>query len=260
MPQILVLTPTLGNRATIARTISSVERYGGDNVRHVLIAPQNVIDSLSSIYPKTECIAEPIGNHGIYGALNYGFHQLIAQHPFITFINDDDEWLPGMQKLISAILTNQYDIVYGKTNYVDNTGRFISEQTCSSQFNSFVPLLKKGIVIFTQQATVIKSKWFDKLGGFDTNYKLVADTKFWCRLSLANPIYKYFNVSCANYMVQEGQLSSNKDLQFTETIKLLSEFPNIKKASFITVLWFRLQNIHVYASRFLHHRSFHNPM
>ena len=121
-------------------------------------------------YKNITCIPEPEGKKGIYAALNFGFNKYAKEYKYMTFINDDDFWLPDFSVLIDTILNNDYGLVYGKTKYVDSSGVTISEQSCSSDFKNFIPLLRGGIVLLTQQATIIRSDLFFKIGGFDESY------------------------------------------------------------------------------------------
>ena len=123
----------------------------------------------------------------------------------------------------------------------------------SSQFKEFIPLLYHGIILFTQQATLIKSNLYFEMGGFSEDYKLVSDTKFWADLSLLNIKYKYISKPCAAYIHQYENLSTlNKELQTLEHIKLLELMPKVtlfKRC--LAVLKFRLINSPVYINRIL---------
>ena len=259
-PKILVVTATLGNRISLDKTIKSVQSIGGTNVQHLIVAPFDKIEQLKSQYDFLWYLAEPKDQKGIYPALNLAFNKYGRDFDYLTFINDDDYWLTDFKVLIDTIIRENYDLVYARTCYVNDADAFISEQSSSGQFKKFIGLLKSsGIVLFTQQATIIKSSLFFEVGGFDETYKLVADSKFWMQLSLMNIKYKYINKVCAAYMLQEGQLSSDHSLQAIEHSRLFDEFPCIKPASFIDVLKFRSINAHIYMKRILKFKKIHNP-
>lgn len=178
----------------------------------------------------------------------------------MTFINDDDYWLPNFRILIDAIKSNHFDFVYGRTKYVGFQNKSLGEQTSSSRFFDFIPLLHSNIVLLTQQATIIRSKFFFKLNGFDESYKLVADSKFWAKLSLEDIKFKYFNFCCAAYTIQEGQLSSDHATQIIEHKRLLKELPSIPSINIkIAKIKFRFANIGIYIKRFLTKRKMLNP-
>lgn len=251
--KILVITPTLGNRDSLSKTIESVRKIGGDLVKHIIVAPKSQISSLKNKYDNIECLPELDGKKGIYSALNHGFKTFGKDYEYITFINDDDYWLPDFKLLINSI-EEGYDFVYGKVNYIlENKNGITKPMASSGQFKDFIPLLYHNIILFTQQATLIKSKLYFEMGGFSEDFKLVSDTKFWADLSLLNIKYKYIPKPCAAYIHQYENLSTiNKELQKLEHVKLLELMPKcslLKK--YLAVLKFRLINSPVYISRYL---------
>lgn len=251
MKKILVITATLGNRKSLERTISSVKNIGGSQIKHVIVAPQNVIPFLRNQYPCIEFLSEPEGKRGIYTALNHGFKIYGKNYQYLTFLNDDDFWLPNFKLLIDATEENDYGLIYGKINYVlSGSANRIKKMACSGQFKDFIPLLYSDIVLFTQQATLLKSDLFFQLGGFDENFKLVSDTKFWANLSLLDIKYKYVPMACAAYTIQCGQLSSNKLIQKRETDELKSQLPKPSiLRQYCAMMKYRLINIPIYLER-----------
>ena len=249
----LVITPPLGNRKTLAKTIDSVKNIGGSLVKHVVVAPQQQIPIIKEYFGDIECLPELEGKKGIYAAINHGFYTYGKDYEYLTFINDDDYWLPDFKLLINAI-EEGYDFVYGKVNYIlENKNGIIKPMASSGQFKEFIPLLYHDIILFTQQATLIKSNLYFKMGGFSEDYKLVSDTKFWAELSLLNIKYKYISKPCAAYIHQYENLSTlNEELQALEHIQMLEQMPKFSLFKrYLAVLKFRLINSPVYISRYL---------
>ena len=252
--KILVITPTLGNRNTLAKTIESVRTIGGSLVKHIIVAPERQIPFIKETFGDIECLLEQEGKKGIYAALNHGFKTYGRDYDYLTFINDDDYWLPDFKLLINTI-EEGYDFVYGKVNYIlENKNGVFKPMACSNQFKDFIPLLHSKVVLFTQQATLIKSKLYFQLGGFSEEFKLVSDTKFWGDLSLLDIKYKYIPKPCAAYVIQEGQLSSNKELQRREKNIMIQSFPRVSRSKkYIALLRFRFNNLFVYVQRLFNH-------
>lgn len=256
IPKILVITATLGDRDTLQRTVDSVRSIGGNDVKHIIIAPKEKIPIIRDKYDNITCIPEPEGKNGIYPALNYAFQTYGRDYRYLTFINDDDYWLPNFRRLINVILSGDtIDLVYGRTAYINQNDIKIGSQTSSGRLHSFISLLQKGIALFTQQATIIKSDLYFQIGGFDEHYKLVADSKFWAQVSLLNIKFKYLNCECAAYMFQDGQLSSDRETQKKEHERLLKEFENVK-ARKVDLFFFRMANIQIYIKRFFKYRGY----
>lgn len=253
MTDILVITATLGARDSLKRTVSSVAEHGGQRVKHIITCPRKEINNLKTVFPHLEIVAEPENKKGIYPALNSAIKRFATKYKYVTYINDDDYWLPGFKKLITTMDENeQLDAVYAKTLFVNENNNKIGEQTSSPRYKSFKVLLKKKIVLFTQQATLIKSELFYKIGGFDESYKLIADSKFWVKAIDLNATFSYVNCLAAAYTIQQDQLSSNKTTQNKEYIRLFQEkqFNKIDEYEIMSEsALFRLRNLLNYIKR-----------
>ena len=260
MKRILVLTPTLGTRSTLDLTIKNVRRFGQGKCHHVLVAPENAISRLKEKY-YIDILQECADERGIYSALNHGFKTLLDGYDYLTFINDDDYWLSDFSSLIDSITTDVWDMVYARTCYVDEKGAFLTEQTSCPWFSWFGGLLKrKGIVMLTQQATIIKTSLFRQLAGFDTSISWLPIPNFWLEASMIPDLkVKYIDKVVAAYCVQEGQLSSDANLQQAENERLLKEYPNLQRASLSQYLIYRLYNWRIYFRRFFRGKMT-NPM
>jgi acetyltransferase-like isoleucine patch superfamily enzyme/GT2 family glycosyltransferase len=251
---ILIITATLGLRDSLRKTVSSIREIGRARVKHILVAPSQYCEKLKQQYPNLEIMPEPAGCTGIYPALNAGFNAYAKNFSYIGFLNDDDYWLPDFRKLIEILdKKNNVDVVYGRTQYIDERGNYITEQTSSARYKSFKALLTQDIVLFTQQATLMRSEVFFKVDGFDESYKLVADTKFWIQAIDFGFKFYYKNVVGAVYTIQNGQLSSDKHTQHFEHERLFSEsfFNTIKQVASVEKFLFRFANISIYLKRAL---------
>ncbi len=249
---ILVVTATLGDRDTLSKTIDSVKAIGGDRVRHIIVAPLEKCDKLRLTYSEIDIIPELADCRGIYSALNYALSAYCRDYNYLTYINDDDFWLPNFSKLFEIIDKNpKIDGVYGRTMFIDSHGRKIKEQTSSSRYKMFGALLKENIVLFTQQATLIKRDLYLKMNGFDESFRLAADTKFWLDSINDGAIFHYVDSICSAYTLQEDQLSSDKTLQRDEHERIFKSIASIdkwktKKEKYL----FRISNFFVYISNF----------
>ncbi len=250
--RLFVVTATLGERDTLSRTIESVRTIGGSSVTHLVVAPEDKVQRIKTIYGSSvECVAEPKNSKGFYGALNHCFYTYGCGYDYFTFINDDDYWLPDFAKLIRLVEEHpDLDMVYAKTLYVDENNNVIKRQACSNQFYRFNDLFHENVILLTQQTTLVKKNFFFKVGGFDDSYKLIADTKFWIQASLMKPKFRYIKSFVSCYTLHESQLSSDKELQKKEHERLQHEFPSnnlfLRKFS---LLCYRLLNLNIYTKR-----------
>ena len=258
---ILVVTATLGDRNTLKETIGSVRRIGGDKVQHVIICPDEKVVYLKKLYSGDNLIVEPQPDNirGIYKVLNYAFRKYARDYDYVTFLNDDDYWLPGYSNIIIRALECNDDLVYGRTIYIDEYGNRICQMTTSRYFKLFLDYWKFGIVMLTQQSVLFKSSLFFKIGGFYEDFKLVSDTKFWIDISLISSLkYNFVNRECAAYRIMKDQLSSNKSLLLKENSEMRALYKSIRTKSYAGLLY-RLENIMIYVKRMLNGQGVKDP-
>lgn len=256
-PEILVITPTLGTRDTLIRTVESVRSIGKEKVKHILITPVEKVEYLQSSFPGLEVVAQPTPKSGIFISLNYVIKKYAPHYTYFTYINDDDFWYPKFNQLIE--LTKEHpeiDIYYGRVAFINGSGKKLSAQASSGRYQAFANLLDQGIILFTQQATICKLSLYTKLGGFDENFTLISDTDFWLRAIQSGADVRFNDAICAGYTIQRGQLTSNKQLQQQEHLLL-----NIKKErwfflhSFYEKILFKTYNLPIYVCRIFTQRK-----
>ena len=243
----VIVTPTLGDRPSLARTVDTVAMIGGDRVKHVLVCPQSSKDKLQHKFPRCEIVGEP-EKSGVYGAVNFGLRNSIAGCEYLSYINDDDYWLPHYKNLFAILdRKSEVDLAYGRVNYVDESDNLIFESTSSGNYKSFKSLIGRDVVLFTQQAVLMRRRVYETLNGFDESYRLVADTEFWIRAVEAKFKMEFFDATCAAYMIQSGQLSGDLQLSAKETQRI-KESHGIQNdwRAMLSLLHFRIRNLPTY--------------
>lgn len=171
---ISVITVCFNSSATIEDTINSVEAQIYSNVEHLVIdgastdSTMEIVGQHASI---KRAISEPDG--GIYDAMNKGIS--IAQGEIIGMLNADDLYadddvLSRVSELFSdaSIDACYADLVYVKQQDTNVIVRYWK----SREFES--GLFKDGWMPAHPTFFVRKSV-YERLGGFDLNYKIAAD-------------------------------------------------------------------------------------
>jgi hypothetical protein len=247
---ILVVTPTLGTRESLKVTSDSIKKCFPERVHHIVTGPKSLKEKILLLAPGSEFVPE-VRNEGVYTAINDIFKTRASEYKYIAYINDDDYWLPGYRHLIKILDDNSsIDLAYGRTLWVNESGETLSNVAHFPFGKCFVRLIAHGIPIFTQQAVLMRSKLYFRLGGFNESYKLVSDTDFWARAVISEAKIMSTNTLCACYSKHPDQLSNNYSLVHTEHFQMLQNL-RIKKHLFslISVLLFKLYNIFTYFSR-----------
>jgi len=252
-PDILVVTPTLGQRSEITRTISSVAALiHKDRLFHCIVGPIPHVNWIKDAFPHVHLLSDN-GCQSIYEALNHSIISLASRFNYFAYINDDDYWLPGFSALIRILdSSNDISLVYGRTRIHGLNGNAIGTIAHYPLPCSFPSLLRFGIPIFTQQSVLCRTGDLIALNGFDVSLKLAADTDLWARWIKSCRNVAECRDLCASYCFQGHRLSDDRALARYDHLLLLSRHPS--PSLLVDVLFlisFRLYNLPLYAIRLL---------
>jgi hypothetical protein len=210
--KLLVVTPTMGQSAFMHETLEGLDALRGA-VRHVIVAPADARQRMAKLAPKAEFILQDAT--GVYAALNRGV-AVGGEWDAFTWINDDDRICPaGLQQAWEALQQRPTKAVaYGKVDYIDARGDSLGPLPVESQTTRLASLFSAELPAFTQQGTIIRRDWVERLNGFDTRYRLAADFDFWARALAGGAEFFFVATKVAEYRLWRGQLS--RDLATVE--------------------------------------------
>ena len=195
-PRISVVTPSYNQAQFIEETIRSVLLQGYPNLEYIIIDGGST-DSTLEILQKYDkylayWVSEP--DAGQANALNKGFHKATGE--LIGWQNSDDYYYRDCFRYAAeaANLLKDVDIVYGSTNYVDQSHQFslfidgaihVNEQGASigskyvSDFNllDMIPYAN-----MCNQSMFFKRKIFKDGNFIDESFKHAMDYEFFWRL------------------------------------------------------------------------------
>ncbi|WP_430466468.1 glycosyltransferase family 2 protein [Winogradskyella ouciana] len=126
---------------------------------------------------------------GSNGSRNYGV--TISKGELIAFNDDDDFWLPNKLELQVPIFKQHPEagLVTGHIEYVnekgERSGRVIKQKGNHGKVFKDI-LLKNRMSMITP---VLRRKVFDKVGFFNTDFKIFEDWEFWRRVAYYYPFY-----------------------------------------------------------------------
>lgn len=212
LPQVIVITPTLGRSPWLDQTVESVaaRRLSRDGLSHLLVAPSDRVDGLAARYPGVTVLAEGAAGNGLYEAVNYGA-RLAGEWRWLTYLNDDDLLQPGFDRLLSATEQGEAEILYGHVSYVDEDGRALGMFPVERRSSRFASLMEAGLPPMTQQGTLVSRACFERLQGFDTSYQLAADFDFWVRAVVSGTTFCCIPTEVGSFRLREGQLSADQE-------------------------------------------------
>jgi glycosyltransferase involved in cell wall biosynthesis len=197
--------PTLNSSATLEWTILSLKQQKFVDVR-IIVVDSGSNDGTLEICQKwnIETYYVPPGN--MYAAINYGLN--LCETEWVAYLNSDDIlYANSLSELIKNGDQNNADVVYGICDFIDVDGRFLY---------SFIPpkpqilaaCMRAGGSSIAQQTVIFKKNMFDKLNGFNTEYKYAADYDFYARAISINSSFSFLEwLPVACFRIHKTQLS-----------------------------------------------------
>ncbi len=180
--KISVITVTYNSAATITDTLKSVEEQTFQNVEHIVVdggssdATLKLVSAHGSRVSKL--LSEP--DQGIYDAMNKGIR--LATGDVIGFINSDDFYASSqsLQAVADVFADAKVQACWGDLCYVKqyNTDQIIRYW----QSSSFSPGLFARGWCPPHPTLFVRRQVFERIGGFDINYRIAADMELMARL------------------------------------------------------------------------------
>ena len=217
LPKISIITPTLNAGKTLEACILSVVNQTYLNKEYLIIdglstdGTLGIVKKYADIYPYIKWISEK--DEGIFEAMNKGID--LSSGEWIYFLGADDSFY--YDSVLDDIFNQEdipdFDIIYGNVQWGSAAREYDGPFTK-------LDLLRKNIC---HQAIFTRKSVFDKIGKFDTNYKIVADWVFnmkWFNMKYIR--HRYINKIIARYG-GEGNSSNNDDSYFLQNKDSLIE-------------------------------------
>ena len=174
-----IITVSYNSEVTIEDTITSVLNQTYQNIEYIIIDGKSTDDTVSIIkYYEIPLrkkgityrwISEP--DEGIYDAMNKGIK--MAKGQIIGILNSDD-WYEHdtVETIFSMFKDSVHQIYTGAMNRVD-----AKQKVYKTMFNKKISNVKNFMPI-NHPATFVSKSVYDKIGLFDTAYRLSADYDF----------------------------------------------------------------------------------
>lgn len=202
-PKISVITINYNGAAYIEQTITTVLQQAYSNYEYIIIDGASTDNSINIITryetELTYFLSEP--DHGIADAMNKGINH--ATGDFILFLHSDDYLLSGNSLILaSEELDNNHDIFTYPIRFGNKKSSHVHYPRGFNYWINF----KTGIY---HQATLCRHELFNKIGVFDTNFKITMDYDFFLRAYREN--CKIKNCSAEFVFMRDTGISGKQD-------------------------------------------------
>jgi glycosyltransferase involved in cell wall biosynthesis len=187
-----IVTVVRNNQDTIKEAVDSVLSQNYPNIEYIVVdgkSTDGTIEIIESYGKKIDrFISEP--DNGLYDAMNKGIS--MASGNIIGFLNSDDVYYDKniVKTIADTFKAHDIDCLFGDLVYVnpDNPDRIVRYYS-SKKFNN--SKFKFGYMP-AHPTFYCKKEIYDKLGNFETDYKIAADYEILLRFLKVHKIkYKY---------------------------------------------------------------------
>ncbi|CAG1020795.1 PGL/p-HBAD biosynthesis glycosyltransferase [Patescibacteria group bacterium] len=180
--KISVIIPTFNSAKTIEDTLKSIMGQNWPDLQ-IIIQDGGSSDDTKGIvakYPAGLSGWQSEPDNGIYDAMNKGIGR--ANGEIIAILNSDDAWLPGTLDRVASAFSRNPDvgIVSGSIEVWED-----SPDGAKVVLKSSLLHLHKGLTV-QHPATFVRRSVYERVGLFNTRYRIGADYDFVLRCLMAN--------------------------------------------------------------------------
>ena len=165
-----IVTINYNNADGLKKTIESVVSQSCQDFEYIVIDGVSLDHSIEVLAHFKNTISTYISepDHGVYDAMNKGW--TLARGEYVLFLNSGDVFADvSVLENVNKVIDLSADIVYGCHLWGTNSG----ERWNPKKEFRFREVLNHTPI--SHQATFIKKAQLEKVGGFKTNYKIIAD-------------------------------------------------------------------------------------
>lgn len=181
-PLVTVITPTYNRVGHLEETVRSVLDQDYPNIEYLVIddgSKDATLEVLRKFEGRVQVYSHP--NMGQAKTLNRGFS--LAKGEFIGLVSDDDPVLPGLVRRVVETFDSHPEglVVYPDWVRIDADGR-VETHIRTEEYGS-VEMIRRHHCV-PGPGTFFRRGLLDAVGGWDPQFRYVADLDFWFRAGL----------------------------------------------------------------------------
>ena len=204
--RITIITPTLNRREWLGEALQSIARQGWPDVEHIVVdggSSDGTVEWLRTLPDVTVITGE---DRGVYDAMNKGLARATGE--FVGFLNSDDYFLDGAFAIAAAAFAAhpRTEIVAGRALLVAETG---DAQELAEPLAGPEAARAALIGVCLPNSRFFRRTLFERVGLFDSTFRLVADRDFVLRLLAAEVETTPLDLVVYAYRQHAGSLTHN---------------------------------------------------
>ena len=199
--KVSIITVCLNSEKYIEKTIKSVLEQTYRNIEYIIVDGMSTDNTLNIVEQYKPLFGERLKiisekDNGLYDAMNKGIKYATGE--LIGIINSDDWYeLDAVENVIKIYKENKNSVIYGVMLYRRN------EKISKIQITDYKEL---GNMMINHPTVFIPKKIYDKVGEFNTKFKLASDYELMLRMLNENISFRHISKIIANF--REGGLST----------------------------------------------------
>lgn len=210
--KVSIITPAYNIAPLIEKCILSVKNQTYKDIEHVIVndgSKDNTFETAKKFEKEYNLKLLTQENKGIAISMTRGFKESTGE--IFAWIDADNYYnLDIVEKIVDIFKKNpKIDVVYGNVDVVDEKGKIINTYRPPKEISFEKALIYSIGAIPVQPAVFFKKEVFEKIGEFDSKYKIAVDYDFWLKVLKNRPNIYYYNVSFGNYLRDKKAISQS---------------------------------------------------
>ncbi len=202
-----VVIPTFNREATLGRAIESVLRQTFPPAEIIVVDDGSTDDSGKVVrrkFPQVRYFFQK--NSGVSVARNRGI--LMSRHPFVAFLDSDDEWLPEkLNRQREALLKPNAPRICHSNEIWFRSGKRVNPKARHRKFGGYIYEKCLPLCCISPSSAVIHKSVFKTVGYFDPAFPVCEDYDLWLRVCARYPVLYIEDPLIKKYGGHDDQLS-----------------------------------------------------
>ena len=209
LPMISIITPCLNRVGFVEAAIESVLDQDYPKLEHIVVDGGSTDGTLDVLrrYEHVRLISEP--DEGVYDALNKGI--AMARGEIIGHLNTDDLYEPHVLSEVARCFVENPDadmVCGGATVFEEDAeGGTAVVAKYSERRDIALSVRNMTLGVPLSNARFVRKRFYDRVGVYDTRYRLAADRDFFLRAILAGASAVYLDRPVYRYCSHVGSLT-----------------------------------------------------